>query len=643
MKASKKSRYTSTGALWGVLMTLTMAVMLMSPPVNAKGNPHWPAPTCENSNCHGDLESIAEPGSAMAGVSCVQCHKGDDTEKNKKFAHAGMYSNPADLRVADETCGNSACHADYVEKSKKSLHATTAGIISGARWDWGAQDTKNAIFATRDICDDDGDIGGLECLYKVPHYDPNSGEAMTNTADPVNDPGNSPVDDYLRNQCLRCHLWSGGHERTGDYRASGCASCHMVYDNDGLYKGNDDDIPSNEPGHPRMHRITNKIPESQCEHCHNRGARIGVSFTGKMESDGYGTPSTDTGGKQPQLHGKNYNHLQPDIHLEKGMTCIDCHGTIDLHGDGNIQSKKEEAVGIDCTNCHGTLTARATGLDERGNPIPNLSVDGVVTLTTKMDGIELHPVQIVDIDPATPAGIAMKGISEHLDFGGGNGTKLECYTCHSKWVPQCYGCHAKQDLRTAGRDWIDPVENTDDPSKTALKSAADASAAAYSWSESRSYLRWETPTLGINSDVQGNNVSPFTTGCQVIFTQIGLDGKATQGNLNRIFTAADGFSGVAHNPLSPHTVTDKPRRCEDCHNTDKALGLGFGVYRPAANGIDTAASGIGVEFELEQIVTEKGEQLQTTNHVGARPLNSAEMEHMKMDQTCSDCHANGIP
>jgi hypothetical protein len=466
---------------------------------------------------------------------------------------------------------------------------------------------------------------------------------LTNTADPVNEPGNNPVDDYLRNQCLRCHLWSGGHERTGDYRASGCAACHVVYDDDGLYKGNDDAIPTNEPGHPRMHRITTKIPESQCEHCHNRGARIGVSYTGKMEQDPYGTPFTNTGGTQSSLHGKTYNHLKPDIHLEEGMTCIDCHGFKDLHGDGNIHSKKEEAVGIDCIDCHGTLTDYATGLDQRNDPIPNLQVNGGnVTLTTKIGGEVLAVDQIADIDPATPAGIAMKGIAEHLD--GTNGTKLECYACHSKWVPQCYGCHAKQDLRNSGRDWIDPVENTDDPSKTALKSAADASAAAFSWAENRSYLRWETPTLGINSDVQGNNVSPFTTGCQVIFTQIGLDGTATPGNHNRIFTAADGTSGIAHNPLSPHTTTNEPRTCEDCHNTDKALGLGFGVYLPGANGIDTAASNSeGVEFELEKIVTEDGVQLQATSHVGARPLNADEMDKLQMDQTCEFCHENGIP
>jgi hypothetical protein len=66
-----------------------------------------------------------------------------------------------------------------------------------------------------------------------------------------------------------------------------------------------------------------------------------------MESDGYGTPFTASGEKQPKLHGKHYNYLQKDFHFEKGMECIDCHTANDIHGDGDIYSKKEQAVEVE--------------------------------------------------------------------------------------------------------------------------------------------------------------------------------------------------------------------------------------------------------------------------------------------------------
>jgi hypothetical protein len=75
-----------------------------------------------------------------------------------------------------------------------------------------------------------------------------------------------------------------------------------------------------------------------------------------MESDGYGTPYTETGEKQPKLHGKYYNYLSPDVHYERGLQCIDCHTKNDIMGDGNIYGKKEEAVEIECADCHGTPT-----------------------------------------------------------------------------------------------------------------------------------------------------------------------------------------------------------------------------------------------------------------------------------------------
>src|SRR5581483_2893940 len=52
-------------------------------------------------------------------------------------------------------------------------------------------------------------------------------------------------------------------------------------------------------------------------------------------------------------------HLK-DIHLEKGMHCIDCHFSQDVHGNGKLYGETRNAVEIDCRDCHGTIGQRAT-------------------------------------------------------------------------------------------------------------------------------------------------------------------------------------------------------------------------------------------------------------------------------------------
>ncbi len=75
----------------------------------------------------------------------------------------------------------------------------------------------------------------------------------------------------------------GTNDNPGDYRSSGCASCHVVYANDreprhaltyaqfgrdGQSITADPTIPKDEPGHPLKHEFTRAIPTSQCMICH---------------------------------------------------------------------------------------------------------------------------------------------------------------------------------------------------------------------------------------------------------------------------------------------------------------------------------------------------------------------------------------
>jgi hypothetical protein len=161
---------------------------------------------CEATGCHVGIEPISD----QMDFSCDKCHSGNDESTNKTVAHDGMYPNPGDMAVVDDTCG--ACHPELVERLKKSMHATSAGIISASRYTWGAQD-RDSEFANYEISDEDGEIpdGAVDGFDQIPTFG-DSGE---------------PVDDYLRNQCLRCHIWTEGKKVDGDYRSSGCSAWWM--------------------------------------------------------------------------------------------------------------------------------------------------------------------------------------------------------------------------------------------------------------------------------------------------------------------------------------------------------------------------------------------------------------------------------
>ena len=61
--------------------------------------------------------------------------------------------------------------------------------------------------------------------------------------------------------------------------------------------------------------------------------------------------------EDPQKFSKAV-HLN-DIHLERGMHCIDCHFRQDSHGDGNLYNEPRAAIEIACEDCHGTIKQKA--------------------------------------------------------------------------------------------------------------------------------------------------------------------------------------------------------------------------------------------------------------------------------------------
>ncbi len=359
-------------------------------------------------------------------------------------------------------------------------------------------------------------------------------------------------------------------------------------------------------------------------HCHNRGGRTGVSYLGMMEADPYGYPwGTKPGEKSPKVHGKWYNMLLPDIHYERGMHCVDCHLDQEIHGDGNIYSKKWQAVAIECETCHGTPWSPPT-FQTRYGKLPNVVEEGgKYYLVNKVTG-EKHEIpllkDLVEEGKLSKMGyVAMVAVKQHIE-------KLECYACHAKWAPQCYGCHVQVDLSTPDNDWLtyDPKAADKDPSMVA--SQANRVLAAFKVRETRSFLRWDRVPLGWNPE---GKVSPYIPGCQDIWTIIGPDGKVIKHN--EPFTTYDGYPSVAFAPIQPHTIRPEARTCAECHMDPKALGLGDEVFRFKESGLPV---------DITKLVDENGRQLLSINHPNARPFNRDEIQKILRVGTCLGCHAS---
>ncbi|GAB4239348.1 MAG: selenite/tellurite reduction operon c-type cytochrome ExtM [Methyloligellaceae bacterium] len=528
---------------------------------------------------------------------------------------------------------------------------------------------------------------------------------------------------YQRQQCQRCHVGVKGREKRGDFRGMGCSSCHVLYSNNGFYEGGDPTINKEEKGHMLQHRIHgtrkagNGIPVETCNSCHNRGKRIGVTYQGLMEFP-YGSPFNAKGEKQPKLHTKRYLFISDDLHHQiasrpenpkGGMLCQDCHTTIDMHGDGNIFGTTLAQVEIECQDCHGTTKKYPWELplgysEEFGKKLPQTprgtadellaETESFATVYKKMDGylktargnpfgnvvrkgneVIMHSATGNDFKvpllktlaktgkwKSPDAMVAMDRVAKHND-------KLECYACHASWVPQCYGCHVKVDYSKNNQDsdWV-AGGNLRFPNGQTAESplGTHGPKSPGKVSETRSYLRWEEPVLGINGE---GRVTPLMPGCQVIWTVIDRQGKTIA--LNRIATGntdekiASGNKkrtplGIDMAPVQPHSAQRKARACESCHDNPKALGYGIsgGVFQTryvediVEDLIDQKTGKVipkrysiqipkieALDFDWSTIIKD-GEQTQT---VGSHwPLSRALPKEMRdgMERTglCLGCH-----
>jgi hypothetical protein len=247
----------------------------------------------------------------------------------KESAEYIKFVNPGDLRVAPETCGASGCHAAETRAVSTSM-MTHAGLLWGAAlYNNGSYPTKNTRFGesydregkpraiktfptpTAEETRTKGVMPELDPLYrweisqpgnvlrvfergggkKAEIGNPNRAEGPGKPDDKLSDRGfgtelrTDPVFLGLQKTRLLDPVISlpGTEDHPGDYRASGCTACHVIYANDrdpahsgayakyghsGFSGSSDPTIPKNESGHPIKHAFTRSIPSSQCMICH---------------------------------------------------------------------------------------------------------------------------------------------------------------------------------------------------------------------------------------------------------------------------------------------------------------------------------------------------------------------------------------
>lgn len=588
--------------------------------------------------CH---DGIEETGSAHPlNFGCTVCHGGNGESLRKSEAHSSLLSgpdnrkNPSDLRVIDNTCGLKFCHAgheqsdrNHVRRVQKSIMATNAGEISALRYLWGAQPKKEALYGSFGVLDSDGHIpwsrGGLPHLDVIPFFsEKDAGDSDIGFSGRI-------ADSRWRKSCDNCHLWGRGSEKKGLYRSSGCAACHVPYNENGFYKGNDPTIPENESGHMKFHRISSSVSDNRCLTCH-------VEMM----------PEGQFAGISPE----------PDIHRKKGMVCMDCHTQSDVMGDGDIYSKGIEQVEIRCETCHGgvdssPVTAKITDpgdrairssranpnlknkvgdnlvVSARGNKLVNVkAVKKEIVLVGKLDG-KARKVPLLRNNPGAHSIPGHRG-------------KLECGACHSAWSVEIDYGNGTYDQREFSRD---KLQRETEPTRGLWTSSAPA-------------VRAIPPHLVIGP--RGKTTTAlkrkgfFLTALDNIgkpMVVLNKQGERVGHYQNWSFTEPGGFStGFSLEGKTIHSTNRKARTCASCHLNPSALSLGEGELRfgkhpsgkkdKIARLPHMARSGSRVNYPDEVKGTLNGRQISGDHQPGARAFNRKEINRILKVGICVVCH-----
>ncbi len=554
--------------------------------------------------CHQGLEPVSP-----THVECVSCHGGDPANPEEKASHRGMYGpkNPADPKHWEKTCGK--CHPYQLGRVRSNLMYTNTGMIKNTQATWEGED--GILYATQQEKVHDATGIPLE-LKTVAELNNLSGE-------------------LYRKFCSLCHIgidsnqvWAGSH-------ASGCAACHFPYNDNATYQGDDQTVKGKWP-HSANHAMVT-LPENKvCARCHNRSGRIALAYEGLNDGNNSLVPTLH-GEPGPKIISgvRNLTRIQPDIHHEKGMECIDCHTSRDVMGDSYAYQNMYLQTEIACEDCHGSPTEKPAKesisreneevqresahyqkrmqqgdemvLTAKGRKYSNVfSSDGKIWLQGKRDG-KLHESKVIT---ATP---------EHTIVGH---ERLECYACHSRTVAQCYGCHTEYDQRQPG---IDFIKGRKTPGL---------------FTETEDYRMLYPFPLALN---QRGKVSTVTPGCQTFVTVVDPLGKKV---LDEYVSLFKGRQQLRFAPFFGHNTGTKAIGCSECHANPAFLG--FGQHVVDGNSIEaTLICEKSIDKPLDGYLTMQYGQVKAYSAItreNSRPFIATEVKKILAVNLCLVCHSD---
>ncbi|MEI6062387.1 MAG: hypothetical protein WCR72_16930, partial [Bacteroidota bacterium] len=545
-------------------------------------------------SCHKGMNGFSDAHKPEY-IGCFSCHGGDPLTLDKNKAHHDMYAVPGNLSNAEETCGNAGCHPGIVNRVNISLMSTLTGMISVDKWAFG--ETNN-----------------LDC------------------SSDLKDIGFTASGKHLRNLCTGCHL---GNEKpkpgppAWTERGGGCLACHLTYGDKALASLNqlkhrlksDNNLPLSHPA------LDLNITNDKCKSCHSRSGRISMNYEGWHETER--TPAFAKG-KTDYLvlpDQRVFMKMPEDIHHQKGMLCIDCHGSYELMGDGRNHSHKEDAVRVQCDDCH---VARTTNLklpeetDQETQLISQLrkfNNKGIEMIVTKKEGLPLLNTLAqengtkLSLVKKSGSGIELMKPPAKACSEGKVHARLSCEACHTAWAPQCIGCHNSYENSTKG---FDMLKNTSTQG---------------TWVEYATEGLADLPVLGIKVDKNYPNglISTFTPG--MIMT---IDKSSFGNSKGTVFHRL-------YAPVSAHTTQREGRSCISCHTDPLALGYGRGKLSYSTKGRwsfdplyeNNKYDGLPQDA-WAGFLTERRDQAAT--RIGMRPFNILEQEKILSAGACLSCH-----
>ena len=301
---------------------------------------------------------------------------------------------------------------------------------------------------------------------------------------------------------------------------------------------------------------------------------------------------------------------QLDIHLEKGMHCIDCHFIQDAHGNTRLYGEVRAAIEIQCVDCHGTPGTRPTLLTsgpasdtsaaESGKDGRDLSAlrtpfgkrrferrgDVLIQRSMVEPDLAWEVVQVPDtINPNSKHYNKRAHLAKTVRFegdqmvwgglpaGGDNvcahaNSKMSCIGCHSAWNPSCFGCHLPQRANKK----MPQLHNEGDITRNYT---------SYNFQT----LRDDVYMLARDGNATGNRIGPARSSCAIHVGSYNAQRESIYVQQQTI--SGEGMSGIAFSTNVPHTVRGGPPVVHDPMSPYNGRALNPNAYRPGTSDTKT--------------------------------------------------------